>query len=158
MPNDFKLCPVCGNPPSGSPQAPQPPPPPQVNPQQPLPPPNYNPYPPQQPNPQRYVGHKSEGVTLVLAILLGLIGLCGIGHMYVDKVGKGFGILFGALALEIIGGVMIGIGMFSPGLLVIGVFFIIGWLIIFIWQIVSSYNLCKEYNNYLANNNGRPPW
>jgi len=149
MLNDFKSCPVCGNPPSGSPQAPQPPPPPQVNPPQPPPPPNYNPYPPQQPNPQSYAGYKSEGTTLILAILLGLFGFCGIGHMYVGRIGRGVGILIGVWVLYAIGGATL--------FILIGIPFVIGGFILFIWQIIDARNLCQEYNNYLLNN-GRPPW
>jgi len=157
MPNDFKLCPVCGNPPSGSPQAP-PQPPPQYNaPPQPPPqynapppnPPNYNPYPPRQPNPQSYASYKSEGTTLVLSIVLGLLMINGVGHLYVSKIGKGVAILIGSIILAIAG--------FATLFFGVGVILLIIYFIIFIWQIVDSRKLCQEYNNYLLNN-GRPPW
>ena len=138
MPNDFKLCPVCGNPPSGSSQAPQPPPP---------PPPQFNP--PRQPNPLTYASYKSEGTTLVLAILLGLLMINGVGHLYVSKVGKGVAILIGSLILLIAGAVTIFFG--------VGFILLIIYFIIFIWQIIDARKLCQEYNNYLLNN-GRPPW
>lgn len=145
MPDDFKFCPVCGSPPP----APISPPPPQFNPPQQPNPPNYNPYPPQQPNPQSYVGYKSEGTALVLAIVLGLFGLCGIGQMYAGRIGRGVGILFGVWILY-------GIGVATLYIL-IGIAFLIGGLILFIWQIFDARNLCKQYNDYLLNN-GRPPW
>ena len=138
MLNDFKSCPVCGNPPYGSPQTPQPPPP---------PPPQFNP--PRQPNPQSYVSYKSEGTTLVLAIVLGLFMINGVGHLYVSKVGKGVAILIGSIILAIAGFATIFFG--------VGVILLIIYFIIFIWQIVDSRKLCQEYNNYLLNN-GRPPW
>jgi len=138
MPNDFKFCPVCRNPPSGSPQVPQPPPP---------PPPQFNP--PQQPNPQTYASYKSEGTTLVLAIILGILGINGVGHLYVSKVGKGVGILIGSLILLAVGLVTLFFG--------VGIILLIIYFIIFIWQIIDSRKLCQEYNNYLLNN-GRPPW
>ena len=136
MPNDFKFCPVCGNPPSGVPQAPQPPPPPQFN-------------PPRQPNPLTYASYKSEGTTLVLAILLGLLMINGVGHLYVSKVGKGVAILIGSIILAAAGFITLFLG--------VGVILLIIYFIIFIWQIVDSRKLCQEYNNYLLNN-GRPPW
>jgi len=98
MPKDFNFCPVCGSLPPAPKSPPQPnynpnpPPQPNYNPNPP-PQPNYNPNPPPQPNysPQYQTGHKDESTTLILSIILGLIGLPGIGHMYVGKVGKGVG-------------------------------------------------------------------
>jgi len=143
MPKDFKFCPVCGS----SPPAPKSPPPQQPN-YNPNPPqqPNYNPNPPQQPNynPQYQTGYKDESTTLILSIVLGLIGLPGIGHMYVGKVGSGVGILIGSWILIIVGVVTMGIGL-------------IIYLILFIWQIINSRNLCRQYNLYLSQT-GRPPW
>ena len=159
MPKDFKFCPVCGSPaPKSPPQPthnpyspPQPthnpysPPQPNYN-QNPPPQPNYNQNPPPQPNynPQYHTGHKDENTTLILSIILGLIGLPGIGHMYVGKVGKGVGILIGSWILIIVGVATLGIGL-------------IVYLILFIWQIFDSRNLCRQYNQYLSQN-GRPPW
>src|SRR6185437_10654743 len=42
---------------------------------------------------------KSETITLLLAIILGLCGLQGIGHIYVGRVGRGIGILIGSIIL-----------------------------------------------------------
>ncbi len=141
MPKDFNFCPVCGS----LPTAPKSPPQPNYNPNPP-PQPNYNPNPPPQPNysPQYQTGHKDESTTLILSIILGLIGLPGIGHMYVGKVGKGVGILIGSWILIAVGVLTLGIG------------FII-YLILFIWQIFDSRTLCRQYNNYLSQH-GRPPW
>ena len=166
MPNDFKFCPVCGSPPEKKSSPPPPPPPPseysrQFNPPPPQPkpasysqnnpppppPPNYNPNP--QNNPQYQVGYKSEGTALVLAILLGLFTLCGIGQIYAGKIGRGICILIGNWVLLVIGGATL--------FFLIGIPILIGAFILFIWQIIDARNLCREYNDYLANN-GRPPW
>ena len=139
MGNNFKICPVC-NPPQ-----PAPPSPPQQQ-------PNYNPNPPPQPNynPQHQTGYKSMRTTTILAVILGLfVGLSGIGHMYVGKVGKGIGILIGVLVLGVIGAATVMLG--------IGVIFLIGAFILFIWQIFNARKLCREYNDYLSRN-GQPPW
>ncbi len=92
---------------------------------------------------------KSESVTLVLSILLGLFGLSGIGHMYMGKVGKGVGILILGIILVIIGAVTLA---FFVGY----VFFII-YLAVFIWQIIDSRKLCQEYNEYFRLHN-ESPW
>ena len=92
---------------------------------------------------------KSEGTTLVLSIILGLFGLCGVGHMYVGQVGKGVGILIGGLVLLIVGMATILFG--------VGIVFIIIFIALFIWQIVDSRKQCFYYNEYLENN-GKRPW
>lgn len=138
MPKDFKFCPICGSPPSAPKSALN------YN-QNPPPQPNYNQNPPQPNyNPQYHAGHKDEGTTLILSIILGLIGLPGIGHMYVGKVGKGVGILIGSWLLIIVGIATMGIGL-------------IVYFVLFIWQIFDSRNLCRQYNQYLSQY-GQPPW
>lgn len=92
---------------------------------------------------------KSESVTLVLSILLGLFGLSGIGHMYAGKVGKGAGILILGLALVIIG--VATVAFF------VGYIFLIVYLVVFIWQIIDSKKICQKYNEYYRLHN-EPPW
>ena len=98
---------------------------------------------------QRSPEWKSEGVTLVLSIVLGLLGLQGIGHIYVGRVGKGIGILIVSLILFAVGLASISVG--------IGVIFLIIYIIMFFWQIFNSRTLCREYNDYLEKH-GRKPW
>ena len=95
------------------------------------------------------IGLKSESTTLILSIVLGLLGLSGIGHMYVGKVGKGVGILIGNILLWIIGVATVFFG--------VGVIFLIGAFVLFIWQIIDSRKLCVQYNDYLRRT-GSPPW
>lgn len=137
MPNDFQFCPVCGSPPS--PQS--------TPPQRNQPPPVQNYY--QNNYYQNVIGLKSEGTTLILSIVLGLLIVQGIGHMYVGKIGKGVVILIVGLVLGVIGWTTIWIG--------VGAIFLIGNFILFIWQIIDSRNLCRQYNDYLSKN-GKPPW
>ena len=144
MLNDFKSCPVCGNPPYGSPQTPQPPPP---------PPPQYNVQAPNPPNYQNTPPHqglyKNEGTAILLAAILGFFGLSGIGHLYIGKIGRGIGFL-------IVLWILYGIGI-ATAMLLIGIPFLILGLVIYIWHIFNVRNLCREYNDYLSRN-GRPPW
>lgn len=43
---------------------------------------------------------KSEDITLALSVVLGLISLQGIGHIYLNKTGKGFGILLSSMIIS----------------------------------------------------------
>jgi hypothetical protein len=107
---------------------------------------------------------KSEGITLVLSIVLGLMGLMGIGHIYIGRVKRGIAILTGGFFIWVI--VFIPIGflsvledpqnlteeeimtqLFGPimGTLIIGG---IGGFALFIWQIINARSLCRDYNLY----------
>lgn len=108
---------------------------------------------PQQPSSPEYRGRplewKSEGVTLVLSIVLGLIGLQGTGHIYVGQVGKGIAILIISLILFGVGIATVYFG--------VGVVLLIIYFIIFIWQILDSRSRCMEFNDYLEKH-GKRPW
>ena len=117
--------------------------------------------------------YKSEGVTLVLSIVLGLMGLMGIGHIYIGRVRRGIAILIGGFLIWAI--VFIPIGflsvledsqnlseeeimtqLFGPmiGALIIGG---IGGFALFIWQIINARSLCRDYNLYYEKK-GHAPW
>lgn len=98
---------------------------------------------------QRGPEWKSESTTLILSIILGIIGIQGVGHIYVGKVGKGIGILIVSIIMFAVGILTVGIG--------IGAIFLIIYIIMFFWQINNSRVLCKEYNDYLEKN-GNTPW
>ena len=116
---------------------------------------------------------KSEGLTLVLSIVVGLMGIMGVGHIYIGRVRRGVIILIIGIAswsaffipfaiLGVLGELgelekdpsdpAIIIGMIA-GMVVVG----IGVLILFIWQIINSRKLCREYNEYLVEHE-QPPW
>ena len=88
--------------------------------------------------------YKNEGTGLILSIVLGILGLCGIGQIYAGRVGRGIGIMIGVWILVAIGFATMGIGLIAV-------------LAVFIWQIFDTKKLCKEYNDFLASN-GRAPW
>ena len=88
--------------------------------------------------------YKNEGTGLILSIVLGIFGLCGIGQIYAGRVGRGIGIMIGVWILVAIGIATMGIGLIAV-------------LAVFIWQIFDTKTLCKKYNNFLATN-GSPPW
>jgi len=88
--------------------------------------------------------YKNEGTGLILSIVLGIFGICGIGQIYAGRVGRGIGIMIGVWILIAIGIATMGIGFIAV-------------LAVFIWQIFDTKKLCKEYNDFLASN-GRAPW
>lgn len=100
----------------------------------------------------RPVEWKSESVTLLLSILLGLFGIQGVGHMYVGKIGKGIVILIGSIVLFIIAIALTVTGIGA----IIGIPLIIMYIVMFIWQILDARKLCQQYNEHLERR-GRPP-
>ena len=114
--------------------------------------------------------YKSEGTTLILSIVVGLMGFMGVGHIYLGRVRRGIIILIiGLLWWTIFFIPMVMLGMLSEveedvfdmtammglmgGFMIVG----IGVLALFIWQILNARKLCKEYNEHLEQH-GKPPW
>jgi len=114
--------------------------------------------------------YKSEGITLVLSIVVGIMGIMGVGHIYLGRVRRGI--------IIIIVGIIIWSGLFVPVIILgmageleensddptalIGIFggFAvagIGAIVLFIWQILNARKLCKQYNEYFEEH-GKPPW
>lgn len=115
--------------------------------------PNCQNYSPRQSRLQRPVEWKSESTTLVLSIILGLLGIQGVGHFYVGKIGKGVAYLIGSLVVLIIG-----IGLTITGIgAVVGIPLLIVYFVMFLFQILDSRKLCRYYNDYLEENN-KAPW
>ena len=92
--------------------------------------------------------YKSEGTTLILAIILGLFGLSGIGHLYVGKIARGVGLLIGSIVLAVIGLATLVLG--------VGFVLLILYIPLFIWQIIDARKYCRIYNEYVQAN-GRAP-
>ena len=115
---------------------------------------------------------KNTGLAAVLALIAGLFGFWGVGHIYVGKIGRGLALLvlgiiigwvFGFLTLF---GVIFGATFRYPGyryggLIVVGIVGGIIWflivLAIFIWQIYDAYSLAKYYNSYVQRYR-KAPW
>jgi len=86
---------------------------------------------------------KNNGVALVFAVILGLLGFMGIGHIYIGKVGKG-------LAYLISGFIVLG-GGFTLTMFLSIMTFVIGmmiFIILFIHQILSVRRDCNKFNDY----------
>ena len=110
---------------------------------------------PPPPNP-----YKSESTTLILSIILGLLGLNGIGHIYVGKVLLGITILIGSIILYAVAiiGLFASISLLDFGVSLAGyVAMLAAFFALFIWQIIHSRNLCRKYNEHYRQH-GKAPW
>ena len=97
----------------------------------------------------RQTFYKSEGTTLVLSIVLGLLGINGIGQIYVGRVGRGVAILLGSIVLFAVGIATVAI--------VVGIVLLVIYFVIFIWQIIDARRLCQEFNRHVRET-GKRPW
>ena len=93
---------------------------------------------------QRPPEWKSMGVTMVLTVVLGIVGLGGIGHIYLGKIIKG-------IVLCIVGIILL---VFTIKTVLMGLVILIPFALIVVYD---TYRLCKRYNNDLEQT-GRPPW
>jgi len=118
--------------------------------------------------------YKSEGITLVLSIVVGLLGIMGVGHIYLGRVRRGIIILIiGMIGMGALFVPLVMLGMFSAfeegsvddtamlgmvaGFGVGVIIFFVGMFALFIWQILNAHKLCKQYNEYFEEH-GKPPW
>jgi len=118
---------------------------------------------------------KDVAITLILSIILGLIGLMGIGQIYVGRAKRG--------ALIMIAGIILAVASYALLIYYLTSDYLWGYdpyygtysgpdigavlafaavisiihLIFFIWQAYDSYKLAKKYNQEL-NSTGKPPW
>ena len=109
------------------------------------------------------VHYKSEHLTLVLAVVLGLISLQGVGHIYLGKVAKGVGIL--ALSLLLFATwISYVTGAITKDSIPQFVHFYflpvvaVSYLGLYIFQILDSRKLCDSYNEYISEQGKQPPW
>lgn len=77
------------------------------------------------------VQEKKKSTVMLLAVLLGLIGFFGIGHIYAGKVGRGIAFLIAGFLCGVIAIVTFGIGL----ILSIG---------IYILQIIDANNMANK--------------
>ncbi len=86
---------------------------------------------------------KNIGSAIALALIAGIIGFNGMGHLYIGKIRRGIVIL-------VIGWVILGITfLFVP----FGIIYLIFW----IWQAYEVNNKSKYYNQFIIKN-GKTPW
>jgi hypothetical protein len=103
---------------------------------------------------------KNKKNATVLAVVLGILGLGGIGHLYIGKIKRGLGILFSNITVFLLGFAF----FFLESFLIID----IAWIVpeffsfieliplvlffvntgIFIYQIIDVRKLCNNYNDH----------
>lgn len=103
--------------------------------------------------------HKDAGVALILALILGLFAIAGVGQIYVGRAIRGICILLGGLIIEgsaifimitaFFGGPFIGITLIALSAL--------ADLAYYIWQAYDAYDLAQQYNR-AVDSTGRVPW
>ena len=107
-------------------------------------------------NMERPGGWKSESTTLLLAIILGLFGLSGIGHLYVGGMLKGVVILIAGFMLGVVG---VFLTVYLPYVFgILGFMFFIAYIPLYIWQIIDARKLCRYYNDYYEEYGEEPNW
>lgn len=97
---------------------------------------------------------KSEDITLILAVVLGLVSLQGIGHIYLKSTGKGFGILLSSLVISslsvsyVLGSITNSIPLFIQPYFI--PLMIIAYFGLYVFQILDSRKVCVKYNTHLS--------
>jgi TM2 domain-containing membrane protein YozV len=86
---------------------------------------------------------KSNKTAVVIALIAGILGFNGIGHLYIGRLSRG-------VSLLIIGWVFVALTFFF---IPFGVVYLIFW----VWQAYDVNIKAKYFNNYLVNN-GKSPW
>jgi len=95
--------------------------------------------------------YKSEGAAILLAFFLGLIGLFGIGHIYVGRIGRGLVIFFVGLMLEVLAWFLILMCFVEGGpWIVLAIIVGLGDLAFWIWQIFDARAVCRQHNTELS--------
>jgi len=118
--------------------------------------------------------YKSPGTAALIAFIGGIFALLGLGHIFVGKIGKGFGILVSGIIIYVLFVIM---AISLPGMLLLGLFesstgdsgigeiiiivmFILGiaYLVLWLWQIFNARKLAKKFNELVRTNDGKEPW
>ncbi len=104
------------------------------------------------------VQYKSPGVAVVLSLILGVVGLMGIGHLYVGKLSKGLSLLIVGIILGILtwGSFITGFVTFGLGFLASASFGLMLFALWF-WQMWDTYVLAKVFNRRVQET-GLAPW
>tara|TARA_B110000014_G_scaffold197674_1_gene146783 strand:+ start:200 stop:700 length:501 start_codon:yes stop_codon:yes gene_type:complete len=100
--------------------------------------------PPPQPGAMPSPSYKGTGTSVALALILGFFGICGVGHFYINRIGRGVVCLIVGIILGVIAWVSMGIGF-------------VAFIPFLAWTVYDVHKDTKIYNSYIASNH-RPPW
>ena len=118
--------------------------------------------------------YKSPGTAALIAFIGGIFTLLGLGHIFIGKIGKGFGILVSGIIIYVLFVIMaislpvmllFGLvesftGYAGSGGIIFIIMFILGiaYLVLWIWQIFNAKKLAKKFNELVRTNGGKEPW
>ena len=118
--------------------------------------------------------YKSPGTAALIAFIGGIFALLGLGHIFVGKIGKGFGILVSGIIIYVLFVIMTislpvmllldlvesSTGDAGSGRIIFIIMFILGiaYLVLWIWQIFNARKLAKKFNELVRTNGGKEPW
>ena len=104
---------------------------------------------------------KNKRKATVLAVVLGIMGIGGIGHLYIRKTARGLGFLFSMITIFLFAvAVELSFLQYIPIIylpwnipeslffVLIPVFLFVVNIAIFIWQIIDVRKLCNNYNDH----------
>ncbi|MDQ3083965.1 MAG: zinc ribbon domain-containing protein [Thermoproteota archaeon] len=95
---------------------------------------------------------KNHGTAVLIALIAGLFGFEGIGHIYLGRIGKGIGLLLIGWVLSA-SAFLFALG----GIFVASIILGIGVFVFWIWQAYDANKQAKYYNESLLQN-GKAPW
>ena len=99
---------------------------------------------------------KNPGTATVIALIAGVFGFNGLGHIYLGKISFGIGIMIIGWLLAFLTAIGIS-GIFNNSWLAIFSLVGTGYLIYWLWQAYHANKEAKHYNDYLKSN-GKEPW
>lgn len=109
-----------------------------------------------------YNPYKNPTTAALIAIIGGIFGFPGIGHIYVGRIARGILILISGLILffvamfALLAGSVAGPAGFAVGA-IFGVILSIIYVAIWIWQIFNARTLAKRFNEHVKAT-GKEPW
>ena len=118
----------------------------------------------------QYLPSKSPALAALLALLLSLVGIWGIGHIYAGRWARGIAFLlvglFGWIPVVLLGVMAAGLGIvaapFTFGLSFLGLAAFVALLALVLvgvwaWHVYDAYHLANVYNAEVRRT-GRAPW
>lgn len=105
------------------------------------------------------VQQKDPAIATILALVAGVFGLMGMGHIYLGRITRGLLILVGGIALWFLAVFFLFSGVFGPtGILwIFSLVCVIAVLGLLVWQVYDAYTLAKQYNEAVRRT-GHAPW
>jgi len=111
---------------------------------------------------KRIKKERNASTAIWLAVAFGLVGIPGIGHIYLGKESRGFGIIALSFVIISIGFLVFSIHMQkiaeNDPFFLYGIMIAEGWAMLFAWQLYDVNKLRKIYEKHVAQAQERPPW